>query len=305
MDLADIRNVLAIERYGSITRAARELHVAQPNLSKSIKDLETEFGIVLFERSVKGVKVTMEGQRFIQLARQVQMPYDRLIEHYKADGQKGPSFRISIPRASYISYAYCNFVASLGTSEAMSLAVKETNSNEVVNNVVEKGYELGVVRYSVEHEAYYMALFQLKHLDCETILEDDFRVIASANGPLAGKERVTMEDLKNLIEISHGDIRLPDGSYLDSISVPRPTNQVFVYERGSQFELLCSVPDSYMWVSRMPQQTLSRMGLVERKVEGSSMRIRDVLIYEHNHQFGQYEKAFISELKRVVDQFTE
>ena len=51
MNLTDLEFVIAVERHGSISKAAKELFVAQPNLSKVIRTLEKEFGIVIFERT--------------------------------------------------------------------------------------------------------------------------------------------------------------------------------------------------------------------------------------------------------------
>ena len=55
MNLTDLHYVVEIDKSGSISKAAKELYVAQPNLSKAIKHLEREFGISIFERSSKGV----------------------------------------------------------------------------------------------------------------------------------------------------------------------------------------------------------------------------------------------------------
>ncbi len=54
MNISDLKSVLAIARYGSINKAAKELYIAQPNLSKSIQNLEKEYGIQIFERSSRG-----------------------------------------------------------------------------------------------------------------------------------------------------------------------------------------------------------------------------------------------------------
>ena len=65
MNLTDLHYVVEIDKSGSISKAAKELYVAQPNLSKAIKHLEREFGISIFERSSKGVKATRERTVFL------------------------------------------------------------------------------------------------------------------------------------------------------------------------------------------------------------------------------------------------
>ena len=63
--------VLEVERVGSISQAAQNLYIAQPNLSKSIKDLEKELGFTLFKRTSSGVQVTEAGSEFLYHARQI------------------------------------------------------------------------------------------------------------------------------------------------------------------------------------------------------------------------------------------
>lgn len=58
MNLTHLRYALEVERTRSITKAAQNLYMGQPNLSKAIKELEGEIGIPIFSRTSKGVGVT-------------------------------------------------------------------------------------------------------------------------------------------------------------------------------------------------------------------------------------------------------
>lgn len=302
MDLTDVRNVLAIEKYGSITRAARELKIAQPNLSKSIKDLEKEFGIVIFERSVKGVQITMEGQKFIAFAKKIQQPVDELREYYTSEKKRKASFRISFPRASYIASAYKNFVKKLPKNIQLSLSVLETNSAEAIKNIVEHGYELGIIRFNVCHEDYFMALLKLKNLEYELVMETELRIIVSRFSPLARLKEVHRKDMDGFTELVHGDSRLPNGLFADVMErdIKDSESRIYVYERGSQFDLLNELEQAYMWVSPMPHEILERNALVEIKVVDSNLKIKDFLVYNKGHAFDDFEQEFISELKNTV-----
>lgn len=87
MNITELKYIIETASAGSISSAAKSLYVAQPNISKAIKSLEKEYGIQLFERSVKGVVPTREGQKFIRQA-------ERIIDEIeKLDGQ----FRIQRP----------------------------------------------------------------------------------------------------------------------------------------------------------------------------------------------------------------
>lgn len=61
--------LIAVEKYGSISRAARELYTSQSSISTSIKTLETELGLELLRRGTKGVHITAEGQYILENAK--------------------------------------------------------------------------------------------------------------------------------------------------------------------------------------------------------------------------------------------
>ena len=109
MNLTDLEFVIAVERHGSISKAAKELFVAQPNLSKVIRTLEKEFGIVIFERTSKGVVTTSEGQAFIQKAKNIMKDVASLKGEFEDTAVKQEKLRISVPRASYITFTICKF----------------------------------------------------------------------------------------------------------------------------------------------------------------------------------------------------
>jgi LysR family transcriptional regulator of abg operon len=68
MKLAQLRHVLAVAERGSLRAAARDLGVAQPAVTRSIQDLEREFGVALFERHARGVFVTEMGRLLLRRA---------------------------------------------------------------------------------------------------------------------------------------------------------------------------------------------------------------------------------------------
>lgn len=72
MKLSQIRDVALVAERGSVRSAARELGLAQPAISRSIRELEHELGAALFERSARGVRLTPMGELFVKRAHAVQ-----------------------------------------------------------------------------------------------------------------------------------------------------------------------------------------------------------------------------------------
>jgi DNA-binding transcriptional LysR family regulator len=71
MELRHLRYFVAVAEALSFTKAAENLHLAQPSLTRQIKDLEAEIGVRLFDRSGKRISLTQEGESFLQDARRL------------------------------------------------------------------------------------------------------------------------------------------------------------------------------------------------------------------------------------------
>lgn len=69
MDLRLLRYFVAVVDAGSVTAAAREVHVAQPSLSRQVRGLEHHLGLTLFDRADGRLTLSSAGQRFLPIAR--------------------------------------------------------------------------------------------------------------------------------------------------------------------------------------------------------------------------------------------
>lgn len=99
MNILHMKYVVSVAENGSINKAAEELHVAQPNLSRIIKEMEADLGMKFFRRSSRGMTLTPEGEEFVGRARRILEQVDEMEDLYKGGNDKKQRFSISVPRA--------------------------------------------------------------------------------------------------------------------------------------------------------------------------------------------------------------
>lgn len=298
MNLMHLKYAIEISKVGSLNKAAENLCVGQPNLSRAIKELEASLGITVFERSAKGMVATAQGQEFLNYANNVLKQIDEIENLYKTGATKKQEFSISVPRTSYISHAFAKFSKQIDKAPA-ELFYKETNALRAVKNILESDYHLGIIRYAANKDYYFKQMLDEKGLNYEMITEFSYRIIMSKHHPLADKTDITFDDLPPYIEIAHADPYVPSLPMAAVKKEELPENidrRIFVFERASQYEILQENHETFMWVSPMPQETLDRFGLVQKTCADNTKVYKDVLIYKRTYKLSDLDRAFITEL---------
>lgn len=299
MNLMHIKYAVEVANEGSINKAAEKLYVGQPNLSRAIKELEASLGAKIFERSAKGMGLTSDGETFIRYAKTILRQVDEVESIFNGSGSVKKRFSISVPRASYISDAFARFSHSLTNEAEAEIIYKETNSLRAIKNILHEDYKLGIIRYAENYDKYFKTMLDEKDMQYEMITEFSYVLAMSRDNPLASAEKITFDALKDYIEIAHADPYVPSLPLSQVRKEELPDNigrRIFVFERASQFELLSENPETFMWVSPIPQKLLDRYDLVQIPCEENKKIYKDILIYKHDYKLTALDKAFIDEL---------
>lgn len=102
--LSHLRDVLAVAETGSLRAAGRRLGITQPAITRSIREIEHELGVSLFERHAKGVRVTEMGRHFVRRAETVQSELRRAQEEIaQLKGRSSGEVSIALSTASIMS----------------------------------------------------------------------------------------------------------------------------------------------------------------------------------------------------------
>lgn len=97
MTLSQMRYFQEVCRQGNITKAAQVLHVSQPSISSAIRDLEDELGVNLFQRIKMRLKLTQEGEYFLEKADGILVEIDTLLNDMRDFGGAHNKIRIGVP----------------------------------------------------------------------------------------------------------------------------------------------------------------------------------------------------------------
>ncbi len=308
MNILHLKYVVEVEKTQSINKAAEALFMGQPNLSRAIKELEESLGITIFKRTSKGILPTEQGEKFLLHAKSILQQIEEIEALYNQEKSPKLKLNISVPRASYISHAFTELVKEMDRSNGIELNFKETNSFRTVKNLTENEYHLGVIRFQAIHEQYFQTMLKAKDLAWQELWEFSYLILTSGNSPLGKLTEVTLGNLNDLIEVTHGDPYIP---YISLAAARKeeflePTkNRIFVYERGSQFDLLSNVHSTYMWVSPVPKSLLESHRLIQKTCSDNKRKYKDLLIYRKGHKLSPLEESFVDKLyktqKEAVD----
>lgn len=298
MNFLHLKYAITVAETGSISKAAEKLYVAQPNVSRAIKELESDLNITIFDRNSKGMIVTPEGEQLIHYAKRILRQIDDMEKIFKYQKKKNV-FSISVPRASYISDAFVEFSKCLNNIDNAEVYYKETNAYRVINNVINEEYNLGILRYYINHDRYFKDIIEKKELKCELINQFKYVLIFNKNSALAENKEIHYSDLKDFIEIAHGDPYVPSLSTNELVKTElseEVSRRIFVFERASQFELLANNEETFMWVSPVSKRLLDRYGLVQKECIDNTKEYKDLLIYRSNYKLSKLDQEFITKL---------
>ena len=194
MTIQQIRYAITIVETGSLNKAAERLFVSQPSLTTSMKELERELGITVFNRTGKGVTLTPDGLEFIAYARQLASQYDDMLEHFGKSGGMKKKFGVSAQHYSFAVKAFVEMVKSYDTRK-YEFAIRECKTGEVIDDVVRMRSEIGILYLSDFNRRVIQKLLKSADLEFTHLINCDAYVYLWRGHPLAGEKEISFDML--------------------------------------------------------------------------------------------------------------
>lgn len=308
MNITTLKYVVEVDAIGSISKAAHALSIAQPNLSRAIKELESELNITIFIRRSKGVQATPEGQQFISYARSIVSQLDELETLYKSPGDDSVTAAIAVPHSSLPSIAFAQFANTFTSREHFDLTLHEANEVKAFQLLSERTVQMAVIRYQSNMEPYILNRLTQMKLQHEPIWSFTMQILLSKHHPLAKMKAIPYHLLVKYPLLIHGDYQLPAfelSQLRQGAAATTPAKHIYVHDRASQYDLLEHVEGAYMWVQPLPQEELKRYGAVLRPCLLKGVAYNDIAVYPRDTVPSAPIRYYIDLLISIVSKLGE
>lgn len=179
----------SVARHLNFTKAAEELYVSQPAITRHIKELEAEYGLRLFERTNGRLLLTEAGKCLLVHVEKILEAHEVLdYEMRKMSGSAGGTLRIgaSTTIAQYIIPAVLAEFAQMHSGVELSL--RSGNTEEIEMALLAQEIDVGLVEGSSRHRVLHYTPF----------LKDELVAVTRVQSPLAGRDELRLSDLSQI-----------------------------------------------------------------------------------------------------------
>ncbi|WP_299467764.1 LysR family transcriptional regulator [uncultured Gimesia sp.] len=186
MEVDQLRYFLRVAERGNFTRAAEELMISQPALSRSIQKLEDELGQPVFERKTRSLALTEAGKLLQSRAQQILS----LIEDTKAeisdDGQSGQIRVGAIPTIA--PYFLPGLLRQFSTEfPKATIIVQEDTTDKLLHRCTQGEIDLAILALPVP----------ARYLEVEELFQEELLLVLPLEHPLLNKPQIRLNDIKS------------------------------------------------------------------------------------------------------------
>ncbi len=300
MTILQLKYAITIANSGSFREAASKLFVSQPALSTTMKELEEEIGIQLFERTNKGIRVTKSGEDFIIYAKEAVSQY-KIIEDRFIDKDKNKShFSVSMQHYVFAVHAFSSVVKKYKT-EKYVYAVRETQTDKVLDDVRDLKSEVGIISYSKNNVKVMKKLFRDYGLKFEALLIRETYVYVWKEHPLADMDELSLNDLTQYPCVSF-DQNSDNEFYLseEALGDYDFTKLIKTSDRATSAELMTSLNGYSIGTGNMVDSQALKEGFIAIKLKEEDPLTIGYIV-KMNHKLSDIAEQYIRELLKYKE----
>jgi len=301
MTLQQMKYIIAIVQYGSITEASKRLFITQPSLSNAVKDIETETGIEIFQRSVKGITLTSDGTEFLSYARQVVEQEELMEQRYLNKKPSRQLCSVSTQHYAFAVNAFVNVISALDTDE-YEFTLRETRTYEIIEDVKNFHSELGILYLSEFNEKVITKLLKESHLIFTPLFTANPHVFVSSLHPLSDKKLITLSDLEDYPCLAFEQGEYNSFYFSEEILSTVPHKKIIhVSDRATLFNLLIGL-NGYTICTGVLNNNLNGDNIISVPLE-TDEKMNVGFIKNEKANLSSFAENYIDQLKRLINEY--
>ncbi len=297
MNVLQMKYVLEVASAPSIREASTRLFISQPALSSSIRELEEELGIIIFDRSNKGITLTDEGREFITYAQRVVGQYEILENRYRSKDHDREVFSVS---TQHYNFAIKAFTAVIKKNDPgkYRFSVHETKTKEVLEDVRRLKSEVGIISFSGANENLIKKLFKDYQLEFTPLMKRETYAYVWKDHEFAGRKEISLEELKDypcvsFNQSSEGNFYLTE----EALSDHEYDKMIISDDRATTMEIIAELGGYSIGTGILSWEDAILQGLVSIKLKEEDPLIIGYITAKGSVR-SQYGRAYIDELLR-------
>lgn len=294
MDYNSLKYIITVDKHQSISKAAEELFLTQPNISKAIQNIEKELDIQIFIRTSRGVTTTQEGKEFIKKAIKIVKSFEDFSKEFSSNNKQIFSLNIAHPKDIYFQTKVIDLSKEFSNEQELNINVFEGTTEEIIEMVTKDNINLGLICVNEHDLPYYKKLLLLNNLEFKC--KHSFRLSATfheSNSILQEKNiDKNMISKQTLITTNTNDYYR---YYNERYHLTLSTNIIKTNVGLNQVAMLCEVPNSYLLSLPIPQKYLEKFNCKSIELDYGTGEWVTLAIYKKETSFTDLEKNFLNE----------
>ena len=300
MNITQLKYVLETASSTSMREASTKLFVSQPALSASIRELEDELGILIFERTNKGISLTEDGREFLTYAKMAVGQYGILEDRYLSRDGGREKFSVSTQHYNFAIKAFTEVIRRFDP-EKYVFSIHETKTKEVLDDVATLKSEVGIVSFSGSNESIIRKIFRDSQLQFVPLMKRDTYVYVWKNHRFAGRKEISIEEMRGYPCVSFDQSSDANFYLNEEAMADYPFDRMIKSDdRATTMEIIAELGGYSVGSGMLSKEDSILQGLV-----GIKMKEEDPLTIGYITRKGSYLSRYGEEYLRELEKYRD
>ena len=310
MTFQQLNFAVEVAKCASINKAAEQLYTHQSNVSNTIKQLEEELGIQIFQRTQKGVSVTEEGREFLSYAEEIVNKMAFMEDLYAKSHFRKQYFSVSSMRSYFLSVPITRLHPLLvkDREDPVYIRLKKQSFLDVLDDVQYSRSELGIVFLTKSHKRRLHRLSSVKGLEYFELGESRISAVLRDDHPALkqypiGKVTAHITEYPYVIAENQENFARFYDDYSESISqmFSKPPKCIISINDSAASQDIIADTDCF-FISSIPWQHLQHYHFSSIPLEGEDSVLTYYYVIRKKQALSHFAELYIQELKKMFEE---